>query len=1777
MRPLSVLWIALLLFSFNALSAQTTWTGTTNSDWFIATNWSSGLPSNANQPATIPAAPTSGNFPDITAATTIDYQVDVFGGLDISSAVTLQSALFRVFATSGQVEVNSGATLLIDAASTIQNTDIIRINGDLINNGTYNNSGGGLTEILGSGVFTNNANVTNNDRFDNQNLLLNNGAFTNALSFTNQSDGEVINNGTFDNSSAGSVFNNGTATTAGTITNNADFFVSGLLSNATNGLINNFSSFNVRSNGTVENDGDINNYSNFSLAGILDNASDFNNWGTLLNNFGSNFNNTGVLINFPCAFINHFTSNALVTGTVANNGILYEIGSDVAVDSGDGVVFTNFASFPAPTAQCSTTVSVVLSLTTSTAIITPADIDSMSVAPYCGIETYSLSRSSFDCTDVGVHSIVLTVTDTLGASSQCSSTVTVVDGQAPTFVSCPTSQTFNLLAATCTQVVNYSVPVATDNCAMPPSVTQITSVGLTSGSAFPVGINTVTFVASDGSLTDTCSFTLTINDFQPFSNTLVCNQNGQLSVDLDCESDLHASMLLIGEYGCWDRYETTIKETGETTINIGHLGQYVNIMVTDTITGNACWGTVFIEDKGGPAILNCLNDTIYCIESPLPVSEGGDIMDPMFQDCQDISLHFYDNVDHFDCASTFTKVINRNWIATDVMGNTSSCIQEISIRSVDWSAATTNCPADYDEECVVGANQSLHPDVTGYPSIEIGGTTFELNDDINLICNIKATFRDDTLATSCGASINIIRTWKVLDCCASNTILWTCSQSVKLTDTTKPNIVINPLFEAGIDNDYACTAKPILPPAIISDCSPYDVLIMTPSGVIRGNGGQVPAPGLNQGVNIVTYLVTDECGNSSTAEVTVNIIDTRPPTPVCKTFTTISLTTGGIALINADSLNAGSHDECCLDPATAFKVRRFDDACMAPMDTTFQDYITVCCADALDTLEVELQVTDCAGNSNTCNINLLIDNKLPPTITCPSDITIRCDQDFNNLSLTGNVVSTPATPRAKDGFAEDNCGAVTVEFEDDVNLACGSGLVLRTWAAIDMTGNRSICVQKITTFNPSPFDGDRDIVWPNDTIISTCNIFPDTSITGVPNFVADICDAVEVSFRDDTIRTISGDAIRIMRIWTVADLCQFVLNDPSQQGVWRDTQIIEISDPIDPVIADCNNKLFCNENLRCQPLRVDLSITATDNCTDDSQLTILWEVDLNADGIAETGAEFSGSGMNTTNRYPNGNHEICYTVIDGFNNQTSCCFLFKIIDCKKPTAVCQGNSIAIMPTGMVPANINLFHNNSSSDNCTAEEDLLYSYSSDVNDTVRIFNCLNVGNSTTVELWVTDEAGNQQSCNTFVDVQDPDGVCTSTTKAAISGAVKDNKDQGVSNVQMTISGQGTATIPSDNQGQFQFSNIPTGYDYSLTPVKNDDLRNGISTLDIVMLSKHVLNVSLLDSPYKMIAADINRSGSISTLDIVALRKVVLHVADEFPRNTSWRFVDKDHIFPNPKKPFETAIPEVINYNNLSYDDLRADFVAVKVGDLSGDAQPNDILGVDDRTFNEYVNLTIHNQTFKKGEIITVPISVGENESLAGLQSTINFNTNAMQLVAVGDGGLISRENLGLTLLNDGAITLSWDNANSQTLIHGQTLFSLQFQTLAAGKLSEWLSLSSSHTTAEAYDFDGSLYNLNLVYHDDASSNNTFELYQNKPNPFANQTFVGFNLPAAAQVTLTVFDLSGKIIRQYEDDFANGYNEFKLDQRELNASGVLYYRLDTPTNSATRKMILMKDSK
>jgi len=129
--------------------------------------------------------------------------------------------------------------------------------------------------------------------------------------------------------------------------------------------------------------------------------------------------------------------------------------------------------------------------------------------------------------------------------------------------------------------------------------------------------------------------------------------------------------------------------------------------------------------------------------------------------------------------------------------------------------------------------------------------------------------------------------------------------------------------------------------------------------------------------------------------------------------------------------------------------------------------------------------------------------------------------------------------------------------------------------------------------------------------------------------------------------------------------------------------------------------------------------------------------------------------------------------------------------------------------------------------------------------------------------------------------------------------------------------------------------------------------------------------------------------------VFLRKMVLRVNNTLPNgNTAWRFVDSHFVFPNPLNPWQTQFPEAISMNNLTQEIFDADFVAIKVGDVTLDVNPNLDGGIEDRSFTGVFPFYTKDFSFEKGEQIEIPITAKNLTSIAGmLLNLFRFRKNS----------------------------------------------------------------------------------------------------------------------------------------------------------------------------------------
>lgn len=1361
-----------------------------------------------------------------------------------------------------------------------------------------------------------------------------------------------------------------------------------------------------------------------------------------------------------------------------------------------------------------------------------------------------------------LHGLVLAIVGI--ASSPAFSQDTI-----PPVINCPGNLVYTLDPGTCERTVFFNVS-ATDN-ASTPWIVQIDGTGYTSGSSFPIGVHNLIFVASDSSFnTDTCAFSITINNYQPPTTGLICDDLLNVSMPATCEMWLTPAMVLEGDYGCYDDFVVDVGKTGSNYIGYYYVGKTVSYKVTNVVTNNTCWGELVVEDKVGPLIEDCDSVTINCLEDPAPTIEGGVVPTPSFTDCLNFDTLWVDMVTQGQCTSNVYSQIMRIWSATDSLGNSNTCNQIITIERLPLDSLTVYCAPDTVIECVPGTDPDFSPEATGYPYVVIDSVTYYITDGANSFCNITASYSDQVIPV-CGASFRIVRTWTILDWCqdinmTTNPIV--CKQIITYADRTAPELTLPPDFVASA-NLPGCRARPLLPAATVEDCSSWSVIITTPVGPLATNGGQVPAPGLPIGENNIIYKVTDACGNSSADTLVVTVADNVKPTAVCDQHTVVALDAQGYGFAYAETFDDGSTDNCCIE---SFAVAKLTDACGNPDNLTYGSYIDFCCSEVGQTVMISLRVYDCYDNFNECLVAVEVQDQAGPSITCPPDITVYCGQDYQNLDITGNVVTNPLLQGPNDGLATDNCGAnLTIVYSDAGTVDCGSGLVFRTFRVTDPAGLDDFCVQRITVVNNNPFTG-QNIVFPADTTIIGCASSTLPGNTGQPVLPPPSpCAMLTAAYSDQVFSSIPGACLKIYRTWSVIDMCQYDPNNPSSGGIWTHTQEIIVTDTTPPTVTSCEDRTFCNFKADCGPLAPDLSIAATDACTPSSQLYYTWTVDLGNDGSTDD----LGTGQNTSNSYPIGTHRIYYNIIDACGNLSSCSFTFSIADCKKPTVFCNsGLLVTIMQTGMIEVSALQLEEGSSYDNCTPREDLLISFSPNPADSVRTFTCDDVGQQL-VQIWVTDASGNQDYCQTTLTIQDNMAACADTL-VVVSGTVANENDQGVESVTVELNGDMSVMAYTNAQGVFQFADVPAGYDFTVTPSFNDNPYNGISTYDIVLLQRHILNVQLLNSPYKIIAADVNNSGSLTVSDVVDLRKMVLHSISQFPNNSSWRFVDAQWDFADPLNPFEPPFPEVCNLNDLPANQTPVDFVAVKVGDLNNSAVTSSLHagGADARTTTEMHVRTLQ-QEFQAGQLIEVPVSASLHNIL-GYQFTIEFDAKALQLEELVPGNLADVSNFGLGRVDEGVITTSWSQVLPVNETAEITLFTLRLRATTAGKLSDVLKLSSRYTTAESYHADGSVAKplLEFLENNGLISAEQFELHQNLPNPFTDETVIGFELPEATQATLRVYDVSGKIIKELRGHFAEGYHKVVLHQQDFNGSGVYYYRLETPQFTATKKMSMIE---
>lgn len=795
------------------------------------------------------------------------------------------------------------------------------------------------------------------------------------------------------------------------------------------------------------------------------------------------------------------------------------------------------------------------------------------------------------------------------------------------------------------------------------------------------------------------------------------------------------------------------------------------------------------------------------------------------------------------------------------------------------------------------------------------------------------------------------------------------------------------------------------------------------------------------------------------------------------------------------------------------------------------------------------------------------------------------------------------------------CSGYDLDHGDEGKLnECGAGTITRTWKATEKCdpGRTAYCYQKLTVLTRSDFE----VCFPKDLMVdcsASGGLTPADldaafgKFAGTPSIGDDDCELIGIHYDDKEFGITTGEegtCRKIVRVWTIVDWCVYnpdtklhapdiIVDDREKasdkrncvyrclkddgDGYMTYTQIIRIYDDQAPEVTcnDLEDGLITGND--CSKLTVERDLgNAQDACTPEEQLSYRWT-------IKNTTFKGNGHVMNAT--LAPGKYTVVLYASDRCGNEAQCETNLEVKDSKAPTPYCyNGIATVIMPS---TGSIEVWAKDldaGSFDNCVndklrftfsevpPEDDTLFD--TNQGSSKKVFTCDDLGENA-VKIWVWDESGNADFCETYLLIQQGSDACNDISQAIVLGEIKTELNDPVEFAGVSITENNTIlkSMHTGVDGKYILSKLAKNHLYSMSVQRNDDHVNGLSTLDIVHLQKHILGIEALKSAYKIIAGDVDNSHSLTAVDVVTLRRMVLGIDTEFRKNTSWKFVPANHVFANPAVPFD--FPDPYTMPAVSQTEVKIDYVGVKIGDLNITAKPNSskINNTEIRSYQPLV-LQVEDQLIPAGVPVEVRFFAKDFFDIQGYQFTLEGRDLSIEALT-GLSIDLRADHYGWPKQGHGVLTASWSQPVAIDISDGSAIFSATVIADKGGQLSDLLQLTSLVTPAESYRFNqNNPMLLEYVRPGGIKTSAGLQLYQNTPNPFADETAIGFILPEPSEATITIMDVTGKILLSYQGAYTKGYHELKLKRREMAiAQGVLYYTIDTPKGTATRKMILI----
>ncbi|WAC02851.1 gliding motility-associated C-terminal domain-containing protein [Lacinutrix neustonica] len=1034
---------------------------------------------------------------------------------------------------------------------------------------------------------------------------------------------------------------------------------------------------------------------------------------------------------------------------------------------------------------------------------------------------YDFNNLSSTCGLGGTITVIYTVADDCGNTTNLTATLTLEDTIGPDLSNCTvTSETLecagtdNEAVADAWNANNITAPetCGTDACDADATNTVTSDYdfnNLSTTCGLGGTITVIYTVADDCGNTTNLTATLTLEDTigPDLSNCTVTSETLECAgTDNEAVADAwNANNITAPETCGTDACDADATNTVTSDYDFNNLSTTCGLGGTITVIytvaddcGNTTnlTATLTLEDTIGPDLSNCTvtSETLECAgtdnEAVADAWNANNITalqtcgtDACDADATNTVTSDYD-FNNLSTTCGLGGTITVIYTVADDCGNTTNLTATLTLEDTigpDLSNCTVTSEtlecAGTDNEAVAdawNANNITAPETCGTDACDADATN-----------TVTSDYDFNNLSTTCGLGGTITVIYTVADDCGNTTNL---TATLTLEDTIGPDLsnctVTSETLEcAGTDNESvadAWNANNITAPETCgTDACDADATNTVTSDYDFNNLSTTCGLG---GTITVIYTVADDCGNTTNLTATLTLEDTIGPDLSNCTVTSETLECAGTdneAVADAwNANNITAPETCGTDACDA------DATNTVTSDYDFNNLSSTCGLGG--TITVIYTVADDCGNTTNLTATLTLEDTIGPDLsncTVTSE-TLECAGTDNEAvadAWNANNITAPETC-GTDACDADATNTVTSDYDfNNLSTTCGlGGTITVIYTVADDCGNTTNLTATLTL---------EDTIGPD---LSNCTVTSETlecagtdneavadawnanNITALQTCGTDACDAdatntVTSDYDFNNLSTTCGLGGTITVIYTVADDCGNTTNL---------TATLTLEDTIGPDLSNCT---VTSEALECAGTDNEAvadawnanNITAPETCGTDA---------CDADATNTVTSDYDFNNLSTTCGL-GGTITVIYTVADDCGNTTNLTATLTLEDTIGPdlsnctvtseTLECAGTDNEAVADAWNANNITALQT-CGTDACDADATNTVTSDYDFNN---LSTTCGLGGTITVIYTVADDCGNTTNLTATLTLEDtigPDLSNCTVTSETLECAGTDNE-------------------------------------------------------------------------------------------------------------------------------------------------------------------------------------------------------------------------------------------------------------------------------------------------------------------------------------------------------------------------------------------------------------------